>query len=185
MPYCRECGKRLPRGTKFCNGCGAPISLRSLRAPKRPRARTKAPQNIERTVIGIVTPIVAAIVIIAVLTTITGNEGGEGPRGTPPSAMLTVTAENGPAANEYTLTISHEGGDDLAIDDLEIMATDDNNTGAMETYPFPGTGTFSVGNESTHACEFNTDPSNEMVTVFIIHTPSKQKIFSSSYVVVR
>ena len=132
--------------------------------------------------VGTILLIAITVALAAVVATLVSGLGG---RGTPPSAMLTVVAENGPGADEYTLTISHEGGDDLAIDDLEIMATENDTSGEMKTYDFLGAGTFSVGSESTIACDYTMDPSNKVVTVFIIHKPSKQKIFSSSAVVVR
>lgn len=64
MPYCKECGKRLPRGAKFCPNCGTRVSVKVLRAPKRPKARPGAPQKIERAVISVI--VVVAIAAVGV-----------------------------------------------------------------------------------------------------------------------
>jgi len=100
----------------------------------------------------------------------------------PPSAMLNVTATKVDNTH-YSLKISHWGGDDLAVSDLEVMASKDSEN--MATYPFPGTGTFSVGMNAIVTCSYSPDVTNQVVTVFIIHKPSKQKLFSSSNVVVQ
>jgi hypothetical protein len=119
---------------------------------------------------------------------------GLGGRGAPPSAMFTVTAKANPntggiaGENGYTLTISHEGGDDLVFADLEVQAS--NSATTMEPYPStlwtkPGT-TFTVGGKATIVCDWpaSDDCIGEAITVYIIHEPSKQKMFSSSGVVV-
>jgi len=99
-----------------------------------------------------------------------------------PTALLSVVAHK-VTSTSYTLTISHEGGDDLSISDLEIMAS--MNSENMATYPFPGTGTFSVGMQTTITCSYSPDVTGLVVTVYIIHNPSKQKIFASSTVAVQ
>jgi hypothetical protein len=108
---------------------------------------------------------------------------GLGGRGAPPNALLSVTA-NKVDANDYTLTISHEGGDDLAIADLEIQASSSATT--MTTIAFPGSGTFSVGSQvTTGNIAYSPDVTGQVITVYIIHVPSNEKIFSSSTVVVQ
>ena len=141
----------------------------------------------------VIMAIVAVIVVVAVgigLYVATrgeeGEEGGLGGRGTPPSAMITVTATI--SGNDITLTISHEGGDDLVLSDLEIKA--DNSATTMVTKKgtdltgIAGT-TFNVGESGTVTYTSTGIAAGNTITVFVIHTPSKQKIFSSSSVVVR
>jgi hypothetical protein len=114
---------------------------------------------------------------------------GLGGRGAPPNALLSVTATKLDSTH-YTLTISHEGGDDLNIADLQLMSSSD-SSGTMQTLPFLNpsggtTGIFSVGMKTTITCAYNGgDPAGKVVTVYIIHKPSKQKIFSSSTVAVQ
>jgi hypothetical protein len=102
----------------------------------------------------------------------------------PPNALLSVTAKrnDNTGLTGYTLTISHEGGDDLSVSDLEIMASMDSEN--MATYAFPGTGTFSVGMKTTITCTYAGNVTSQVVTVYIIHKPSKEKIFASSTVAV-
>jgi len=133
-----------------------------------------------------VSPVVGTILLIAITVALAAIVAmlvsGLGGRGAPPSAMLTVTAENGPSPNEYTLTISHEGGDDLLAVDLEVQAS--SSSILMGTYAF-GTGTFTVGDKVTVACAYTSDPTDDAATVYIIHKPSKQKMFSSAQVIVQ
>lgn len=133
-------------------------------------------------VVGTILLIAITVALAAVVATLVSGLGG---RGTPPSAMLTVTAEYTGPENQYKLRITHEGGDDLVRSDLQVMAS--SSPTAMNTYTFPpGTGTFSVGGSETLTdCAYSDNSKNKVVTVFIIHVPSKQKIFSSSSVVVR
>lgn len=118
---------------------------------------------------------------IYILATGPWSEFEEAGPSTPPSAMLTVTAEA--QGSNVGLTISHEGGDDMDVDDLEIMASI--SDGTMTTLDFPGTGTFSVGDDSTATYAYGPNPQGKVITVYIIHVPSKQKIFSSATVVVK
>jgi parallel beta-helix repeat protein len=100
----------------------------------------------------------------------------------PPSAILTVTATKVDSTH-YNLRISHDGGDDLSVNDIEIQASDSSTT--MATYAFPGTGTFSVGMNAVLTCTYSPDCTNQYVTVHIIHKPSNQKIFTSSIILVQ
>jgi flagellin-like protein len=135
-------------------------------------------------VVGTILLIAITVALAAVVATLVSGLGG---RGTPPSAMLTVTAEI--SGNNITLTISHEGGDDLVLKDLEIKASND-NVGGMETIKgtdltgIAGT-TFNVGESGKVTYTSTGIVSGDTITVFIIHTPTKQKLFSSSSVVVR
>ena len=114
-----------------------------------------------------------------------GGEGGGG-RGTPPSAMITLWAET-PAANTVKLTIQY-WGDDLALADLQINATN-NTEGGLATIngtELTGVGsTLSTGETGSVTYAYPGVESGDVITVYIIHTPSKQKIFSATYVVVR
>lgn len=93
-----------------------------------------------------------------------------------PSAMLTVTAEAQGDEN-VKLTIKHEVGDDLTIDDLEISASKNAGTAIFD---FPGEGTFSAGDTATATYTYGPDSQGKLITVKIIHVPSNQKIFNRS-----
>jgi hypothetical protein len=112
-----------------------------------------------------------------------GVIGGLGGQGTPPTAMLTVTAKYNMAIG-VTITISHEGGDDLNISDLEVQASD--NSGTMENATLSlSSGTLSVGGTLTATYSYGASATNKIITVYIIHKPSKQKLFSSSSIIVQ
>ena len=97
-----------------------------------------------------------------------------------PSAMLTVTAEAQGDEN-VKLTIKHEVGDGLAVADLEIRAS---KSAGMATFDFPGEGTFSVGDTTTASYTYGPNPQGKLITVYIIHKPSKHTIFRSLYIMV-
>jgi flagellin-like protein len=125
-------------------------------------------------VVGTILLIAITVALAAVVATLVSGLGG---RGTPPSAMLTVVAEND--GENLNITISHEGGDDLATQDLEIKVDD-------ETKSFPTVDpTLTVGESITIEMHTTAADVGDVLTVYIIHVPSKQKIFSSSSVVVR
>lgn len=126
-------------------------------------------------VVGTILLIAITVALAAVVATLVSGLGG---RGTPPSAMLTVTAEN--TGSTTTLSITHEGGDDLALADLKVKAIDSTEVENTKI----GTGTFSVGDDKNVIMGLDTKD-GDVITVYIIHEPSKQKIFSSSSVVVR
>lgn len=121
--------------------------------------------------------IAITVALAAVVATLVSGLGG---RGTPPSAMLTVTAEND--AGTLKLTIEHQGGDDLVLSDLEVDAG--SSTPLAENADL-GSGTFSVGATKAVLVTGASFTEGEVVTVYIIHVPSKQKIFSSNTVVVQ
>jgi len=136
-------------------------------------------------VVGTILLIAITVALAAVVATLVSGLGG---RGTPPSAMLTVTATI--SGDNITLNISHEGGDDLVFADLEVKA--DNSATTMVTVK--GTdltgrigSTFNVGEAvtTTYPITPGDIASGDTITVFVIHTPSKQKLFSSSSVIVR
>ena len=136
-------------------------------------------------VVGTILLIAITVALAAVVATLVSGLGG---RGTPPSAMLTVTAEN--TGTDIVLTISHQGGDDLVKKDLQIKA--DNDTlgnqitlsGETDLAGVAGA-TFNVGETGTVTYTSSSGiPAGEVITVFVIHVPSKQKIFSSTNVVV-
>jgi flagellin-like protein len=139
-------------------------------------------------VVGTILLIAITVALAAVVATLVSGLGG---RGTPPSAMLTVTAKDVPGDNNIELTISHEGGDDLVLADLQIKATKNLTTGAMAEIKGTDLGgpgvvgaTFSVGEKGVARYSAPGIGPGDTITVFIIHIPSKQKIFSSTSVVV-
>jgi len=107
--------------------------------------------------------------------------GGLGGRGAPPTAMLSVSAIR--SGNNITLTIRHEGGDDLSLADITVMASD--STGTMTPAALSiSTGKFSVGETITATYTYGTSAS-DVITVYIIHNPSKNKIFTNSRILVQ
>jgi len=136
-------------------------------------------------VVGTILLIAITVALAAVVATLVSGLGG---RGTPPSAMLTVSATI--SGDDITLRITHEGGDDLVVKDLQVKASND-NLGGMATLDLltagiPGT-TFNVGEAGTltYTAASGSILAGDTITVFVIHTPSKQKLYSSSSVVVR
>jgi hypothetical protein len=104
------------------------------------------------------------------------------PRGAPPSVMLTVSAQA--QGSNVVLTISHNGGDDLDISDLAVKGSD--STGAMVTATIsPLSGTLSVGESMTATYSYGASSSGNVITVYVINNPSKQKLFSSSAITVQ
>jgi len=135
-------------------------------------------------VVGTILLIAITVALAAVVVTLVSGLGG---RGAPPNALLSVTAENTGGDDAYILKISHEGGDDLAIKDLQIQANI--SAGVMQTWDFAAetgeSGTFSVGMKVVTDAITYTGVSGQVVSVYIIHKPSKQKIFSSPTVAVQ
>ena len=134
-----------------------------------------------------VSPVVGTILLIAITVALAAViatlVGGLSVRGAPQNALLKVTAAEVDNTH-YTLTITHEGGDDLVIKDLQIMAS--NTATTMITYPFPDNrALFSVGSApAVLTCSYTPNVTNKSVSIYIIHKPSKQKIFSAQYVTV-
>jgi len=138
-------------------------------------------------VVGTILLIAITVALAAVVATLVSGLGG---RGTPPSVMVTVTAENS-AANTVRLTISHEGGDDLVVKDLDVKATN-SITGAMSSTSGSALETalavgpvFTVGESGSITYTYDNVADGTVLTVYIIHVPSKQKLFSAINVVVR
>jgi hypothetical protein len=185
MPYCKECGKELKPDTKFCSHCGTRAPVKALKAPKELKARPEAPLKIGKTTITIIAAVATAVVIIVVLAAhFGGGSGGSngGGGGALPSSMISVSAHA--SGNNVVLTISYEGGDDQNISDLQVQASDTNGTMQTATLS-PSSGTLSVGGTLTATYTYGVSPSGKAITVYIIHTPSKQKLFSSASVIVQ
>jgi len=131
-------------------------------------------------VVGTILLIAITVALAAIVATLVSGLGG---RGTPPSAMLSVTAKDISANGTVTLTIQHTGGDDLVLKDIKITASD--NSTAMVTCTAPTTGSLTVGGTITATYPWGvTSAVGQTITVFVIHNPSKQKIFSSTNVAV-
>jgi hypothetical protein len=106
--------------------------------------------------------------------------------------MLSVTAEASSDNNYVTIMISHNGGDDLILSELQLQAS---TVGGMNTDidivpTISAAATLSVGGTATGTYDYeNTSPGNSAkntaITVYIIHVPSKQKLFSSTSVIVQ
>jgi len=129
-------------------------------------------------VVGTILLIAITVALAAVVATLVSGLGG---RGTPPSAMLRVTAEEN-TSTRLKLTISHEGGDDLILSDLKVNAGKSGTT--LGENANIGSGTFSVGKTQIVYIDA-TFTKGDAITVYVIHVPSKQKIFDSRTVVVQ
>jgi flagellin-like protein len=137
-------------------------------------------------VVGTILLIAITVALAAIVATLVSGLGG---RGAPPSVMLTVTAKDNSHTGQITLTISHNGGDDLNISDLKIEAEMSDNT----IVPIPTTnlskssGTLSVGDTmyAWYLYGTSTNATGNVITVYVIHNPSKQKLFSSAAITVQ
>jgi flagellin-like protein len=132
-----------------------------------------------------VSPVVGTILLIAITVALAAIVAmlvsGLGGRGAPPSARLTVTAANIDPTS-VMITISHEGGDDLNISDIEVQASD--TSGTMQTATLsPSSGTLSVGGKLTATYSYGGSAGDKVITVYVIHKPSKQKLFSSARII--
>jgi len=139
-------------------------------------------------VVGTILLIAITVALAAVIATLVG---GLKAQGVSPTALLSVTAVKTGTGSTYDLTISHEGGDDLVVSDLLVMASDNSNGGTglqIKSFTYNGatSGTFSVGNSTTIPCSYNGNCENQVLTVYItFNRPTKEKVFSSSTVVVQ
>jgi flagellin-like protein len=138
-------------------------------------------------VVGTILLIAITVALAAIVATLVSGLGG---RGAPPSAMLTVKAENA-GATSIEILLSHEGGDDLNLNDITLSATDSSD-GHMQNIlgktliTSDNTLTLSVGDTATATYSVGSGIGvGSTITVYVIHGPSKQKIFSSSSIVVQ
>jgi flagellin-like protein len=137
-------------------------------------------------VVGTILLIAITVALAAIVATLVSGLGG---RGAPPSVMLTVTAQN-TDTGKVLLTISHNGGDDLTVSDLKIEAEAENTAMVNATINGSVT-TLTVGSSliATYQWSDNDTPTdnafNHVIQVFVIHNPSKQKLFSSSSITVQ
>ena len=132
-------------------------------------------------VVGTILLIAITIALAAVVATLVGGLGGAA--GAAPSSILSVTAQK-TGDNEVTLTISHDGGDDLKVTDLIVRA----ENGAGSKYEISGSDlqtefnvgeTFTVGEEGTVTYTYTDIEAGEIISVIIVHDPSNQKLFDS------
>jgi len=136
-----------------------------------------------------VSPVVGTILLIAITVALAAIVAmlvsGLGGRGAAPSALLAVTAGNAHSGSgdNIKITISHNGGDDLIISDLQLQASID-SANTMEIIPIVATGaTLRVGGTVTGTYEYSGITSGTAIKVFIIHVPSKQKLIDTTAVV--
>ena len=135
-------------------------------------------------VVGTILLIAITVALAAVVATLVSGLGG---RGAPPNALLSVKAVR-TSGTTYSIVVSHEGGDDLSVKDLQVQASKDSENLQTVAFNLNGvtSGTFSVGMLTTMTgFTYSTDPTNQVLTIYIIHKPSKEKIFSSSTVAVQ
>ncbi len=124
-------------------------------------------------VVGTILLIAITVALAAVVATLVGGLGGAG---APPNAMLNVTAEN---SDNIDLTIEHIGGDDLVWSDLTLKVGD--APASMSEVPHGQSGSLSVGDVVTISGT-GVSTTDDVITVYLIHDPSNQKIFSSTTV---
>jgi FlaG/FlaF family flagellin (archaellin) len=190
MPFCSKCGRELEPDAKFCPNCGNPVSTKAVRVLEKQKTRPEKPRNTEKIVIAVIVPVVIAVVIAFALAAHSSGGSGLGGRGGSPTAMLAVAATKVDSTH-YQLTITHWGGDDLNVADLQVQASDNVTPTSLQIKPFTLTGgatsgTFSVGMSTTMTgFTYSPDVTNQVLTVYIVHKPSKEKIFSSSTVAVQ
>jgi FlaG/FlaF family flagellin (archaellin) len=103
------------------------------------------------------------VILAAVIGTFVLNLGGDLQE--TPQAQLSVEQTDG--AN--TVTISHNGGDTIQVDNIRIETDNSGPTGNLASATDLSSGdSFSVGDEGTTSSGLSTGQS----TVKIIHTPS-------------
>jgi len=131
-------------------------------------------------VVGTILLIAITVALAAIVATLVSGLGG---RGAPPSVMLTVSAKDNSPTNTV-LTIAHNGGDDLVTSDLKITVTDNLGNVTDVTSTIAPKGTLSVGGSLT-ATWSQTGTKGTVITVYVIHNPSKQKLFSSTSITIQ
>jgi hypothetical protein len=99
-------------------------------------------------------------------------------RGTPPALILYVTAEQDDT--NIVITIEHQGGDDLVLDEFTVKAGDD--PASLTEVPLAD-GTLSVG-ETTTVTWSDASTTDNVITVYVIYAPTNTKMWSSSNVIV-
>jgi flagellin-like protein len=136
-------------------------------------------------VVGTILLIAITVALAAIVATLVSGLGG---RGAPPSVMLTVTAKENALDNYVILTVSHNGGDDLTLTDLKVEGSSIDNIMTQVTSftnVVSGATTLTVGGTAVGSYYFGGNPTNAVITVYVIHNPSKQKLFSSASITVQ
>jgi flagellin-like protein len=138
-------------------------------------------------VVGTILLIAITVALAAIVATLVSGLGG---RGAPPSVMLTVKATN--SGSGLAVSISHQGGDDLTLKDLKVEAINANGSEVLTVNPveISGITTLTVGDNITITNWIPTTPATgfnagDVITVYVIHNPSKQKLFNSSAITVQ
>jgi hypothetical protein len=125
------------------------------------------------TIISVVT--IASIITVVLAIHFVG-------RGGPPSTILTVTAKDN-GSNVVLLMITHTGGDELNISDLKVQGLNSDNTTMSTATIISPTGTLSVDEQIIAYYTYGAASKGNVITVYVIHKPSKQRLFSGSVVV--
>lgn len=103
----------------------------------------------------------------------------------PPNVQLMVTARAN-SDNTITLTIRHNGGDNLSISDLEVRGVIGENNEIVQIAKLnPSAGVLSAGGTMTATYPYGSDPRGKVVTVEIFHYPSRWYIFKSTTIIVQ
>jgi flagellin-like protein len=135
-------------------------------------------------VVGTILLIAITVALAAIVATLVSGLGG---RGAPPSVMLTVTATS-TGAGQLSVNLSHQGGDDLNLKDLKVEAVNSNGSQTLTESPLANSGSLTVGDTYTVSTWDDTPGAgfepNSVITIYVIHNPSKQKLFSSSSITV-
>ena len=121
-------------------------------------------------VIGVILMVAITVILAAVIGTFVlglGDQLGD----SQPTAQLSVDSTD---FTNNTVTIAHQGGDELEGDDLQVTI---NGTEAESTAQFPS-GQFPVG--ETQELVDTTNNISEGTRLRIIHTPSDSIIFDQT-----
>jgi flagellin-like protein len=132
-------------------------------------------------VVGTILLIAVTVALAAVVATLVGGLGGGA---IAPTATLNVTAKY--VDNTHVkITITHNGGDALALDKINIIADDGAETQASTLLATGTSNSLTVGHSVTLENYIVTSINvNDTISVKLIHTPSSQMIFNKSDVLV-
>lgn len=124
MPYCKECGKELEHDAKFCPHCGTRVSIKVLRAPKRPKARSKkiGRKVIARTVIAVIAIVVTAGIIVVLMTAARGPTRWLS--GWSYRRPITITERSGSTLTDYQVLVTLDTSSIIAQGKMRTDAGD-------------------------------------------------------------
>ncbi|WP_058367657.1 type IV pilin [Haloparvum sedimenti] len=96
-------------------------------------------------VIGVILMVAITVILAAVIGTFVLGLGDSLQQSSPSASFGFDYDENG---SDYNVTVTHEGGDSIPIDQLSVAFT--NASGASVTEDWQGSGPITAGDSSTH-----------------------------------